>query len=142
MIWKRKSGFARKCLLLEPIRSSGRIDALCHSPWIICPGHRRHGQRADAIAAHVHLLGLRELPVVCAFVDDVVGGKALGTVQLMRLQLAQANVDDHIGGAFYHDSHKCQPILGRDRRRRAAAAADVLRAVVADQECRNLECGA
>jgi hypothetical protein len=66
-------------------------------------------------------------------VDDVVGGEALGLVQLGRLEHAQANVGDHIGRALDNDGDQSQPILCGDRRRGHSATAHVLRAVAADQ---------
>src|SRR5690606_39901260 len=48
--------------------------------------HQRRGDlRADAVADHAHLLGLREPPAVSAAVDHVAVREALRAVQLARL---------------------------------------------------------
>nr|GFB86150.1 hypothetical protein [Tanacetum cinerariifolium] len=89
-------------------------------------GHRRW---ADAIPAHVDLLGLRERFAVGAVGDDVVRREALRSVQLGRLQHPQPDVDDHVGRSLEHDGDQAKTILCGDRRGRLVAAAHVLRAV-------------
>lgn len=74
-----------------------------NSPWVVgfCQGS--HRWRADAIAAHVDLLGFGERLAVCAVADDVVGGEALSLVKLGRLQHSQADVDDDVRRALDGD---------------------------------------
>lgn len=48
----------------------------------------------------MHLLGLGERLAVGTLVDDVTDREALGSVALVRLQHAQADIDDDVGGAF------------------------------------------
>lgn len=72
---------------------------------------RSHRRRADAVAAHVHLLGFGERLAVGAVVDGVVGRKALGLVQLGRFQNPQADVDDHVRRAFHHHVEQGQRSL-------------------------------
>lgn len=69
-------GVRLSCRLLQCFRFSPRIVRMCKSSY------RR---RADAVAAHMHLLGLGERLAVGAVADDVVGREALGLVQLGRL---------------------------------------------------------
>ncbi|MNR48011.1 hypothetical protein D3C85_1671890 [compost metagenome] len=85
------------------------------------------------------LLSLGEWLAVCAVADDVVGGKALGLVQLGRLQHPQADVDDHIRRALDRDCHQSQAILGRNGWCWLVCVAHVLCAVVADQEGRDAQ---
>lgn len=111
--------------------------ALLGAPWVVGACQRSHRRRADAVAAHVHLLSLGERLAVGAVADDVVGRKALGLVQLSRFQHPQANVDNHVGRALDHHGDHGEAVLGGDRRRGRVASADVLGAVVADQERRD-----
>jgi len=55
------------------------------APWVVGSCQGSHRRRADAVAAHVHLLCLGERLTVGAMADDVVGREALSPIQLGRL---------------------------------------------------------
>lgn len=68
-------------------RPGGRVGAsrgvclsLLDTPRIVGSGQRSHRRRADAVAAHVHLLGNGKWLAVCAVGDVVVRWEALGLV--------------------------------------------------------------
>lgn len=62
------------------MRLSGAGLAFFGPPRVVGPRQRCHRRRADAVAAHVHLLSLGERLTVGTVADDVVGGEALGLV--------------------------------------------------------------
>ena len=107
---------------------------LCDTPRVICASQCCHRRRADAVPAHVHLLGFCERFAVGAMADDVVAGEALGLVELSGLQHPQADIDDYIRRAFDCHRDECQAVAGGDGGCRLVGVTHILRAVVADQE--------
>ena len=57
-----------------------------HAPRIVCPGQCSHRRRADAVAAHMHLLGFGEGLAVGAVADDVVAQESMSLVEPSWLQ--------------------------------------------------------
>lgn len=64
----------------------------------------------------MHLLGDGERLAVGPLVD-LVGGEALGSIRLVRLQHAQGDIDDHVGRAVHVDGDQGQVIFRRDGRK-------------------------
>ena len=82
--------------------------AVSDEPRVVWPGQRCHRGWADAVPAHVHLLGFGEGLAVGAVADDVVPREALGFAKLSPLQHPYAGIYYHIRIAFDGHCDQCQ----------------------------------
>jgi len=91
---------------------------------------RGERMRADAVADHLHGARAVDRATVGGAVDDVVGRKALRRVQLVRLEHAQADVDDHVRNAADVHGDECEAVARVDRVQEARRRRDVVHVLV------------
>ena len=78
--------------------------------WKVCPYQSRRYRRRHSVSTACDLLGLGIWFASIVFVDDVVGGKALGIKQLSWLQHAHFNIGDYV--FLTVDRHQRKAVTG------------------------------